>query len=362
MVNLRYHIVSIVAVFLALGIGVTVGSTIVDRAIVGALEDRLDSLEGRLEDTQAENDRLRGEVDRLEAERDALADEGSLLLAGRLADVPLLVLSMQGVAQEPVDELAVSLGSAGARYQGALRFTERLALADPDDVAELAAIVGTPSTDPRRVRDVLAARLGTALLATASADVDAGAGAGAGVPSEPAPGPEATAGTSPEPAPGTTGAPTTSVPPADGTSSAGTLLRELLDAGFLDGELVAPEGADPASVPLPGTRVVLVSGAGAVLPDGDLMDPLVRVLATADPAPAVAAESSEPSEDGPVDVFVSWIRSDEALARRVSTVDDLQRFAGQAAVVIALEQLPDGVVGQYGTAGDAQRLLPAPLP
>ena len=37
MINLRYHIVSIVAVFLALGIGVLMGSTIVDRAIVSTL-------------------------------------------------------------------------------------------------------------------------------------------------------------------------------------------------------------------------------------------------------------------------------------------------------------------------------------
>ena len=34
MINLRYHIVSITAVFLALGIGLTLGSTFLDRVTV----------------------------------------------------------------------------------------------------------------------------------------------------------------------------------------------------------------------------------------------------------------------------------------------------------------------------------------
>ena len=45
MINLRYHIVSIVAVFLALGIGLALGSTFVDSILVNELKDQVDEFE-----------------------------------------------------------------------------------------------------------------------------------------------------------------------------------------------------------------------------------------------------------------------------------------------------------------------------
>ena len=45
MINLRYHIVSIVAVFLALGIGLALGSPFVDSILVNELKDQVDEFE-----------------------------------------------------------------------------------------------------------------------------------------------------------------------------------------------------------------------------------------------------------------------------------------------------------------------------
>ena len=45
MLNLRYHIVSVVAVFLALGIGLALGSTFVDSILVNELEDQVNQLD-----------------------------------------------------------------------------------------------------------------------------------------------------------------------------------------------------------------------------------------------------------------------------------------------------------------------------
>ncbi|MEC7872962.1 MAG: copper transporter, partial [Actinomycetota bacterium] len=45
MINLRYHIISIVAVFLALGIGLALGSTFVDSVLVNELEDQVNEFE-----------------------------------------------------------------------------------------------------------------------------------------------------------------------------------------------------------------------------------------------------------------------------------------------------------------------------
>ena len=58
MLNLRYHVISLVAVFLALGIGVLMGSTVVNRGVVDQLRKRLDGVEASDRKTRSENDRL----------------------------------------------------------------------------------------------------------------------------------------------------------------------------------------------------------------------------------------------------------------------------------------------------------------
>jgi hypothetical protein len=64
MINLRYHIVSLTAVFLAIGIGLTLGSTFLDRATVDNLQGQLESLETRLQERDEQ-------IDELEQGRDA---------------------------------------------------------------------------------------------------------------------------------------------------------------------------------------------------------------------------------------------------------------------------------------------------
>ena len=44
MISFRFHVVSITAVFLAIAIGVVVGSTYVDRAIVDNLQHRIETV------------------------------------------------------------------------------------------------------------------------------------------------------------------------------------------------------------------------------------------------------------------------------------------------------------------------------
>ena len=46
MINFRFHIASLVAVFLALALGVVMGSTVVDRAIVESLRTQIDDVRG----------------------------------------------------------------------------------------------------------------------------------------------------------------------------------------------------------------------------------------------------------------------------------------------------------------------------
>ena len=43
MINFRFHVVSLIAIFLALALGVVIGAGVIDRGVVDALDNRLDT-------------------------------------------------------------------------------------------------------------------------------------------------------------------------------------------------------------------------------------------------------------------------------------------------------------------------------
>ncbi len=110
-------------------------------------------------------------------------------------------------------------------------------------------------------------------------------------------------------------------------------------------------------IPVAGTRFVVVSGAGAEVGDDVLALPLAQALATSG-GRAVAAEAGQDT-DGGRGVFVGLLRRDAIANGKVSTVDNLESPMGQAAVVLALEELGESRVGHFGVGPGAQRLLPA---
>ena len=111
-------------------------------------------------------------------------------------------------------------------------------------------------------------------------------------------------------------------------------------------------------VRLAGTRTVLVSGAGARLDDDTMTMPFLLQLAL-NGAPVVAAESGQDTAGGR-GVFVGLVRRQPEMATRVSTVDNLESFIGQAAGVLAVRDAGKQPPGQYGVGPGAQRLVPEP--
>ncbi|MBA3956082.1 MAG: copper transporter, partial [Acidimicrobiia bacterium] len=151
MVNFRYHIISLIAVFLALAIGVLMGSAVIDKAVVETLEDQQEDIAGRVDEVIAENDGLRASVTELEQRARRLSDEAGQLLAGSLEDVPVVVLAMRGVPPERVDDLEALLASAGVEAEGTLWFTERLALTSDEQRRDLARVLGRSEVLPADV-------------------------------------------------------------------------------------------------------------------------------------------------------------------------------------------------------------------
>jgi hypothetical protein len=331
MVNFRFHLVSIVAVFLALGVGILMGSTVIDQATVRQLRRNIEGFRTQRDDARRLAADRRAELERWERFASEVQPE---LFAGRLDGVRVLVVSTEGVPGDLLDRVHAWLGAAGATDLGTLRLTDRFALAGDGAVRDLAAAVGSSATRPDAVRSDAIDALAASLVPPPDT-------------SPPAASPDPEASGAPE-GPATT-APATTAP------RGGALFDALRRAGFVEHQ---PLGGplDLGAALVPGTRLVVVGGSGGSLDDRLGTIPLCRRLARIEGAPVVAAEAgAAPGEPGP---FVRALRADRTVADRISTVDDLDRFFGLVALVLAVEDLASGTTGHYGLAAD--RLVPAP--
>src|SRR5262249_17634946 len=113
MINFRYHLVSLVAVFLALAIGIIAGSTVIKESILDQTQQTLDNAEKNLKDLEDTNNRLRAENDQLKARDQALDTAGTTeLLQDRLVGVPLLMLKVDGVDDNSASMLRTAMTDA----------------------------------------------------------------------------------------------------------------------------------------------------------------------------------------------------------------------------------------------------------
>jgi hypothetical protein len=331
MLNFRYHVVSLVAVFLALAIGVIMGSTVIDQTLVDQLESQQQQLRVQIEDEREVNAALEGQVETLTASL-AQMDEatGDRLVAGTLDDVPVLVVGARGGEPAGLDELLALVDAAGGVRSGQLWFTERMALAEDADRTELASALAERPTVSTEVLGNIAVRRVTDELRVAAGAV------GDGVETEP---------------------PTAETPTMDA----------LIVAGFI--EVEAPDGtaADDIDI-LPGTRVVLAVAEGTGVADGELMERVAGdMIEPGRPSPtlpvvAVTGAELDPGEERAEVAVIERFRTEAPLADEVSTVDNIDLVMGRLAAVLALDDLGEDRTGHYGMADGAAGLLPPPVP
>jgi hypothetical protein len=304
MVNFRYHLVSLTAVFLALALGIAVGAGAVRQGTVDVLNKRLDSVEKSVKKTNAENDQLRGQLGVWTRFSDQAGDQ---LVTGRLRNLPVLVVGVRGIDTKSLDALRQSVVQAGATFGGTVWLTPKFKLAKPEEVAALASALGSASTRPEILRAAAITRLT-----------------------------ESWAGTAP-----------------------GPVLATLVQSGFA--ELESPDGAtmDPATTPVPGSLFVVASGPTASVSNDLLAVPFVRELAELLPSRVAAVEVSPPLTPAktPQPPFVAALRSGGSNLK-LSTVDDLDTYPGRLAAVLAIDNLPSGKTGNYGVTSGSDGLVP----
>jgi hypothetical protein len=309
MISFRYHLVTIVAVFLALGLGVLVGTTVVKPTV-------LTELDRRATEALAAAGRLREDLTEGTAQLEAWDDFGEaaqrLLVAEKLDGREILLVTAEGVDVGQLAAVRTALEDAGGEVPGVLLVTERLALEDERARSALAEVLGLPPSTPaadlsRQAASLLGARLDDGPdLVDPSADV----------------------------------------------------LRRLKSGGFINdqidsGGLDAVGGSEQAIVVLTG------GPAERGLSPADFFLPLVTALVQSIHPVAVGEDLDAPEP------FVPMIRDDGTLDGRVLTVDNADSVPGRVALVLGLDGLLDGTLGScddFGVKAGACGILPQPLP
>ena len=111
MINFRFHVVSLVAVFLALAVGVVMGYGVLSQPTVDALNDRIARVEHRADSIKAENDALRDESSRL---KDYLTGLAPHAVSDQLSVSTVVVVATRGIDDKPVNESVVLARQASA--------------------------------------------------------------------------------------------------------------------------------------------------------------------------------------------------------------------------------------------------------
>jgi len=142
----RYHAISLVAVFLALGIGVVLGVAVGDQGIVSSASKDLEkSLRGDLNEARSRNTELRRDL----SERRAFEREAyPALVGGLLPDWRIGIVAMNRLPSGYVSEVRDAVEPAGASIESV---SARLSVAWTRTVASipLASSSGSRSAGPK---------------------------------------------------------------------------------------------------------------------------------------------------------------------------------------------------------------------
>jgi Copper transport outer membrane protein, MctB len=310
MINFRFHVVSLIAIFLALALGVVIGAGVIDRGVVDTLNSRLDRVEAKSDRIEGENDQLSTENGQLST---AIGDMQPFAVSGTLAGDDIGVVAVRGVNGDTVNDLVAAAQQADATVTGKLWLEDKWSLTSDDDVTALQDAIGSSTRNKATLRNEAWEQLADRLAN-----------------------------------PGVAG---------DGSDD---LLVALQQAGFLGFDAI--DGSTVTTFPGRSAAVSLVVGnEGSVAPELVAL-PLATALDTAE-LPTVVAGVWAETTDGPTRAEAVQPIRDSDLAKSVSTVDDLDQPPGPTTVVLTLSDLftiPTPTVGHYGYGPNTQP-LPDPV-
>ncbi|MFY1693308.1 copper transporter [Plantactinospora sp. WMMB782] len=307
MINFRYHVVSLTAVFLALAIGLVVGTAALNGPVADSLKDRVNALGKHNEQLRESVNSLETEVQR---EEDFVKEAAPHMLKGTLAGRRVLIIALPS-GQDQVDGVVEMLRLGGASVTGRIDVQEKFI--DPDSSVLLlgvAAKAARPTVPDVGLPSSEGVEKSSALLASALLDRPEG------------------------------GSPVTDV-------DRRSVLNDYSEEGYLE---------VPDKITGSAEAVVVVSGPPYVDRDATRKDRSVVQLAEQfDKAGAIVVAGNGSSGGN----LVAEVRRDPALSKTISTVDNANTVQGQLVTALALgRQVTDKQAGAYGVGAGAESLLP----
>ena len=307
MISFRFHLVSLVAVFLALGLGVLAGTTVLNKGIVTVLEAQTENLREQSAELRARVERLEGEARMWGAFGNAALDH---LVSEALPGRDVILITQDGADGAGVQGARGALEEAGADLRAVLSVNRRMTLERETDRQALALALGTSGDDPGALQVQAAEALAIRLAFGAS-----------------------------------------------GETSDDDVLAGLMEAGFLVNQGPGLDG--DALQQLGGNGEVFVVVAGGpedpTLTPGEFLVPLIRRLVLQGEAVAAAENLHSQYE------FVGLLRGDGTVSDQMVTQDNIDQVPGEVGLVLALQGLlTNGHGGHYGVKGGASGAIPPP--
>lgn len=306
MINFRYHLVSLTAVFLALTVGLILGTAALNGPAIEAFESNIQSLRDSNEQLREQARQMEDDLEQEQAFAEAVAPS---YLAGQLTAKNVLVIALPDVDQNIVDGTVEMLGYAGATVSGRISILDDFF--DPANTDKLGDLAET--TTPETVTTPVTYDGVTAMSYVLAAVTT---GEAAGVPVTIAAGDITTVTTA--------------------LSEQGMLTVEATPTGVADG-------------------VIILSGSGFV--DSDAADRNAGIVAFtnefAADDPTVYAATTDTGDGNPIKTLLA------ENADTVATVDNVNVAQGQIAAVAALADfITNATVNHLGTGEGASDLLP----
>jgi hypothetical protein len=311
-IDFRYHLVSLIAVFLAVALGIIIGTTALNDPIATNIEGQVTALEQDKRNLEDRTQQLKAQVNTADAFDSAVAPalvHG--VLNGRSV---LLIAGNDGVTTDSVDAITALIGAAGGSVSGTIRLQPKYT--DPSSASALKSYAtgsGLPPGAHLPPTDDAGQLVGALLAQVLTVPADGG--------------------NAPDPA------------------AAASVLAGLQSLGVL-----APEGAGVT----PANLVVFLTAGSLNGNDADerntTLVELISALESAGSGAVVAGDPASARDAG----LVGAIRSEPTLSAAVSTVDNTGTAAGRISTVLALVAEGHGTSGAYGTGTDAQPAPPLP--
>jgi hypothetical protein len=306
-IDFRYHVISIVAIFLALATGIALGAGPLGEEFDQQLANQADR------DRQAKED-LRDQLDQVEKVMDFESELNQSvapqLTGDRLEGRSVAVFVLPGADEEAVDSVTTRVENAGGTISSTITIQDGLMDPEEQQTAEgiasrvLEGVDGVPSTEGAQSYQLVGLSLARGYLATteAGAPVDAAA--------------------------------------------------QEIDAAYGEADYVTHDG----DISRRANLAVVIAGPPSEEPQvgqGELLAILVQAMDSLSGGVVVAGPLTSAEEDG----YVAAVRDSDA-SDSVSTVDVVDRTSGQIVTVLALAQQAEGAVGQYGADDSADAVIP----